>query len=72
MTNTKLLNDRIRRKGVKKKYLAERLGVSRTTLCSLIYNKSEFKASQIKTLCEILDIQDNETMQAIFFAVDGA
>lgn len=67
MTNTKLLKEKIRQSGLKNGYLAERLGVSRTTFCALLRNESEFKASQIKTLCELLGIKDDETLKAIFF-----
>lgn len=72
MTNRKLLEDRISQKGLKKGFLAEKLGVSRTTFCALLRNETEFKASQIRTLCELLDIRDDETMKAIFFAHAGA
>jgi transcriptional regulator with XRE-family HTH domain len=68
MTNTKLLERKIRQSGIKKGYIAERLGVSRTTFRALMCNSTEFKASQIKTLCEILGIKDDETMKDIFFA----
>ena len=68
MTNRKLLEDKINEKGLKKGFLAEKLGVSRTTFCALLRNETEFKASQIRTLCELLDIQDDETLKAIFFA----
>jgi transcriptional regulator with XRE-family HTH domain len=72
MTNRKLLEDKIKQKGLKKSYLAEQIGVSRATFCALLQNKSEFRASQIRTLCELLDIKDDETMKAIFFAQSGA
>lgn len=72
MTNTDKLNDLIRQKGIKKGYLAKRLGVSNTTFYALLRNKTEFKASHIRILCEELGIEDNETMKAIFFAPVGA
>ena len=72
MTDRKLLEDRIKQKGLKKGFLAEKLGVSRTTFCALLRNETEFKVSQIQTLCELLDIQDDETMKSIFFAQLGA
>lgn len=72
MLNRKLLEERIRQKGVKKKFLAESIGVSRTTFCALLRNETEFKASQIRVLCEILDIKDDATLTAIFFAHNGA
>lgn len=72
MTNTDKLNELIRKKGIKKGYLAKKLGVSNTTFYALMRNKSEFKASQIRILCEELGIEDNETVKAIFFAPVGA
>ncbi len=72
MTNRKLLEDKIMQKGLKKSYLAKQIGVSRSTFCALLQNKSEFRASQIATLCKLLDIKDDETMKAIFFAQSGA
>ena len=72
MTNTKLLEEKIRQSGLKKGYLADRLGVSRTTFHTLLRNQSNFKVSQIKTLCDILGITDDETLKAIFFADNGA
>lgn len=72
MTNTRLLEEAIRRAGVKKGFLAERIGVSRATFCALLRNETEFKASQIRVLCEILGIQDPAEMEAIFFAPGGA
>lgn len=72
MTNTKLLGDKIKQSGLKKGYLAEKIGVSRTTFYALLRNKSEFKASQIRTLCEVLGVNDDETMKSIFFDEIGA
>lgn len=72
MTNTKLLEEKIRQSGLKKGYLADRIGVSRTTFYTLLRNQSDFKVSQIKTLCDILGITDDETLKAIFFADCGA
>lgn len=72
MTNRKLLEDRIKQKGLKKGFLAEAIGVSRSTFCSQLCGKTEFKASQIRVLCELLGIEDGETMAAIFFSHCGA
>lgn len=71
MTNRKLLEDKIKQKGLKKGFLAEAIGVSRTTFCAQLQGKTEFKASQIRVLCECLGI-DGEDMTAIFFGPDGA
>lgn len=71
MTNRKLLEEKIAQKGLKKIFVAKKIGVSRTTFCALLRNEAEFKASQIRELCELLDL-DDETMYAIFFAPGGA
>lgn len=70
MTNTKMLERVIKEKGLKKGYIAERLGLSRGGLINLINNRSEFRVSQIQTLCEILNLTEDQR-NAIFFAVDG-
>ena len=72
MTDRKLLEAKIKQKGLKKYFLAEQLGVSRATFSALLNNDTEFKASQIHKLCELLDINDEETMRSIFFAQVGA
>lgn len=72
MANTDMLNELIKEKGIKKGYLAKRLGISNTTFYALLRNKTEFKVSQIRILCEELGIEDNETLKAIFFARSGA
>ncbi len=72
MIDSKKLEERIQQSGLKKGYLAECLGVSRGTFTALLNNKSEFKASQIRTLCDLLGIHDDATLRAIFFAQNGA
>ena len=72
MIDSKKLEEKIQQSGLKKGYLAERLGVSRATFSALLSNKTEFKVSQIRVLCELLDIHDDETLRAIFFAQSGA
>lgn len=72
MTDVKLLEEKIRKSGLKKGHLAERLGVSRGTLRGLLTNKVEFKTSQIQVLCDLLGIEDEETICSIFFASNGA
>lgn len=70
MTNTEMLERAIKDKGLKKGYIADRLKLSRSGLVNLINNRSDFRASQIQTLCEILDLDDAQR-NAIFFAADG-
>lgn len=72
MTNTTLLEEKIKQSGLKKGYLADRIGVSRSTFYAQVRNGVEFRVSQVKILCSLLGIKDPETMQAIFFSPDGA
>lgn len=72
MTNTALLEQAIKKKGLKKKYLAERVGLTPAGFRNCVKNKAEFKASQIAILCEELDIVEPEQKEAIFFAGCGA
>lgn len=67
MTNTTLLEDYIKKSGYKKSYIAEQLNLTPYGLNLKINNKSEFKASEMATLCEILKINAKDK-DAIFFA----
>lgn len=49
-------------------YIAEKLGIDRFSLYKKIRNETEFKASEIKNLCEILSITDDKTISEIFFS----
>ena len=64
MTNTEELNVAILRSGLTKREIAKRLGLSEQGLLLKITNKSEFKASEIDKMCEILKLSNN----SIFFA----
>lgn len=68
MTNTVLLEEKIRESGKKKKYLAKKCGLTRAGFRNCIINKAEFKASQIDILCEELNITSLKEMKSIFFA----
>jgi len=68
VTNTEMLNAVIKKSGLKKSFLAERIGLTRVGFSNCLSGKSEFKASQIAVLCELLDIRSLELKEAIFFA----
>lgn len=70
MTDKALLEKAIKDSGYKKSYLAERLGLSRAGFSNCLSNKAEFKASQIATLCELLQL-DTAQRNSIFFAASG-
>lgn len=67
MTNTALLEAIIADRGLKKNYIAKAIGVSQETLTRKIKNASEFKASEIDKLCQILGISDPKMREAVFF-----
>ena len=70
MTNTKMLEKAIQDCGLKKRFIAEKLGVSRSGLVNLINNRAEFRAKQILTLCNLLHLTEAQRDQ-IFFADKG-
>lgn len=67
MTNTDLLEDKIYESGLKKGYIAAKIGVSASTFTALLNNKTEFKASQIRDICNVLNIKDDAEIRSIFF-----
>ena len=66
MTNSILLKRKIKEKGIKIKFLAEKIGTAYYSLALKISNKKEFKASEIQTLCELLDITSLKEREDIF------
>lgn len=70
MTNTELLEKKIEDSGLKKSYIAKAIGLKSTFgLSKKINNITEFKASEIDALCELLNIETLEEKEAIFFAI---
>lgn len=67
MTNTELLKEKIEQSGYKLKYVASQLGITYYGFLKKINNETEFKASEIQTLCNLLEITKVEKEQ-IFFA----
>lgn len=60
MTNTNLLKARIIEKGFTQAEIAEKLGISYQSFNYKLNNRTEFKASEIEALCEILEIEDKD------------
>ena len=71
MTNTELLERKIKESGKKFTHLAEKVGLSYAGFRNCVTNKAEFKATQIDILCKELGIGLRE-MKSIFFAKHGA
>ena len=68
MTDTKLLNELIQQKGLKKAFLAEKCGITPVVFSNCLNGKKEFTASQISVLCYWLGITDLKLKEAVFFA----
>ncbi len=63
MTDTYELEKIIRMKGYTKKQIAQHLNLSEQAFLLKLSNQNEFKASEIKKMCELLALKDNK----IFF-----
>lgn len=68
MTNTELLEAKIKDSGKKKKHLCAVLGISRPTFRKLLTGQAEFTTGQVKILCVELGIKTQAEKEAIFFA----
>ncbi len=66
MTNTKLLKKKIDLSGYKMKYIAAQLGITYYGLAKKVNNETEFKASEIQILCDLLNVTGEEK-EEIFF-----
>lgn len=72
MNNITLLEDKIKKSGKKKSYLANKCGLSRAGFRNCVLNKAEFKASHIDILCDELEVTTLREKEAIFFVKSGA
>lgn len=68
MTDTKALREKIAERGLKLKFVAEKVGLSYQGLQNKIENKSDFTTTEISTLCELLNITSLKEKESIFFA----
>ena len=68
MTNTMLLRGRIKDSGYKMSFLAKQIDITPYSFQRKIDGLNEFTASEIKILCDILNISSLER-DNIFFAV---
>lgn len=67
MVDTQRLNDRIDRSGLKKYYIASKIGLTTYGLQKKITNQTQFKANEIEGLCIVLQIETLEEKEKIFF-----
>lgn len=64
--NTEELRLHIQRSGFKLGHIANQLGITRYGLQKKIDNVTEFKATEISTICRLLNITDGEQIKHIF------
>ena len=67
MTNTTLLREIIESKGLKLKFVAEKIGLTPNGFALKLNNKQEFKTGEISALCDLLNIDSLELKEKIFF-----
>lgn len=67
MTDTLMLEQKIKDSGHSKKWIAEQIGLTYYGLHKKITNANEFKAVEIKALCELLGITSLREREDIFF-----
>ena len=60
MTNTKLLLEAIEASGYKREWLAKKINITRAALLKKINNESEFKASEVSKLSQVLSLTTQE------------
>lgn len=68
MTDTLKLLEAIKEKGLKRGYIASKLGIDRSTLWKKVTNQSEFTASEITALTDMLGLTKSDR-DKIFFNV---
>lgn len=68
MTDIKLLNDKLNNSGLRKQFVADKLGITRQGLDNKLNGKSDFKSEEMAVLCDILHITSLREKDRIFFA----
>lgn len=71
MTNTALLDQYIKAKGLKYSYLAAQLHITVGTFRLKRRNQAEFKPSEIQILCDLLGLTTKTQRESVFFAHVG-
>lgn len=67
MVDIQKLSKKIDESGLKKYYIASRIGLTTYGLQKKINNQTQFKANEIEKLCIILKIKTLEEKEIIFF-----
>lgn len=67
MTDTLLLDKKIKESGLKKSFILKKLGISKTTFMKRQNGSSRFKAAEIYVISDLLNLSE-EDRKKIFFA----
>lgn len=67
MVNTRMLNELIDASGLKREYIAQRVGISRQALYSKIQGETQFTIKEVAVLSEVLGIKRLSDRDRIFF-----
>lgn len=67
MVNTEMLNELIDASGLKREYIAQRIGISRQALYSKILGETQFTIKEVAILSEVLGIKRLTDRDRIFF-----
>lgn len=70
MTNTTLLEDLIKASGLKRSFIAAKLGISRQQLSRKIKGLAQFVGPEIKIMCKLLNLETWAEIKPVFFADD--
>ena len=68
VTNTSLLDSKIKESGLKITYIAEKMGISRDTFYKKKSALRAFNQYEIDKLCNILNITSLKEKESIFFS----
>lgn len=68
MTNTEELKSKIEASGLKRGFIASKCGMSRFTFSNKVNGKSDFTASEIRTLRTLFDLSLEEVEQIFLLA----
>lgn len=66
MIDTLKLNQSIQSSGLQKKFIAEKLELSRQSFSSKLHGKTEFRLQEVSVLCDLLNISP-QLRDDIFF-----
>lgn len=64
--DTELLNEAIKRSGLKSGFIAETLGISRQAFNNKCKGKTQFRKSEVYVMCDLLKLSTEESKQIFF------